>query len=658
NVPDAWFHPVNGLELTDSADSEAVRVFEFLAKRNQPAFDLNEKLPLVKQICQMVDGLPLALELSASWLKMLSMEEIVDELSQGLDFLEDQFDDGHERQSSVRAVINETWQRLTESERTLLKQFSVFRNGADREAIAKIIGAGLPILARLVNKALLYTGEDKRYRMHELIRQFAEEKLQEDPDFQTETRRNHANYFLKYIDSQLEPMRGPEQGEVCWKTQADFNNLRNAWRWAISQEKYERLGDTLRCLSFFCDLRGHYHEGLDMFNAALKQVESSSYAGKDLLAARIKMRSAILNFRLCRYDSALALFEDVLQHESLEYETTYALRFLGDYHFSHSGIFTAEEARNYLEECIERASQFNNLHIKTECLCQLGILYTNLIIDVDKSRACAEEGLELARKLERPDLLINALDVSAWTTNHRGDYATAESLWYEAFEIAVQSGNRRNKALITNWLGWSAWCVGEQRLDEAYQHFDEALRRYQDIGDRANMSMCCADLSTVLLEQGRYDLARTHCATGIELANQIGRDDHYVYNLYVLGAIDCATGNLQQARINLEKSRAMAWEQEEQTNKPVVVYYITQLLYAEYLENPTQSPAEQLTQIGLILRFLQVYPSTWQAFKDRAKRFQSQIESESGSDPFAAVKRLSETQLIEKSLELIPQLLS
>ncbi|MEM7564283.1 MAG: winged helix-turn-helix domain-containing protein, partial [Pseudomonadota bacterium] len=71
NVPDAWFHPVNGLELTDSADSEAVRVFEFLAKRNQPAFDLNEKLSLVKQICKMVDGLPLALELSASWLKML-----------------------------------------------------------------------------------------------------------------------------------------------------------------------------------------------------------------------------------------------------------------------------------------------------------------------------------------------------------------------------------------------------------------------------------------------------------------------------------------------------------------------------------------------------------------------------------------------------------
>ena len=459
NVPDAWFHPVNGLELTDSVDSEAVRVFEFLAKRNQPAFDVNEKLPQVLQICKMVDGLPLALELSASWLKMLSMDEVVEELSQGLDFLEDQFDDGHERQSSVRAVINETWQRLTESERTLLKQFSLFRNGADRRAIAKIIGAGLPILARLVNKALLYTAEDNRYRMHELIRQFAEEKLLEDPGFEAETRRNHARYFLKYIASQLEPMRSSQQGEVCRQMQADFSNLRNAWHWAVVEEKYERIADTLRCLSFFCDLRGHYHDGLDMFRAARERVEASDYSGRELLVGRIKMRAAILNFRLSRNDTALALFQEVLEYKDLEYETTYALRFLGDYHFSHSGVFTAEAARNYLEECIERASSFNNLHIKTECLCQLAILYTNLMIDLDKSRECAEAGLQLARQLERPDLLTNALDVSAWVSNHQGYYDIAESLWYEAYEIAAQSGNRRNKALVTNWLGWSAWCV-------------------------------------------------------------------------------------------------------------------------------------------------------------------------------------------------------
>jgi hypothetical protein len=128
-------------------------------------------------------------------------------------------------------------------------------------------------------------------------------------------------------------------------------------------------------------------------------------------------------------------------------------------------------------------------------------------------------------------------------------------------------------------------------------------------------------------------------------------------NLFVLGAVECAAGNLESSRALLSKSRTLAWAQEEQTNKPVVVYYAMQLLYAEYLADPSKQDSKALQNIITVLLFLQVYPTTWQAFRDRARKLQLVIEAEAGSKTFAALKKMSDKKLIETSLKLIPQLL-
>ena len=93
-LPEVWFHPVNGLELGKSVDADAVRLFARMAQRNQPQFDLEEKLPSVLRICKLVEGMPLALELAAAWLKMLSMEEVAEEIEKGIDILADEYGDG------------------------------------------------------------------------------------------------------------------------------------------------------------------------------------------------------------------------------------------------------------------------------------------------------------------------------------------------------------------------------------------------------------------------------------------------------------------------------------------------------------------------------------------------------------------------------------
>ena len=227
-------------------------------------------------------------------------------------------------------------------------------------------------------------------------------------------------------------------------------------------------------------------------------------------------------------------------------------------------------------------------------------------------------------------------------------------IWHEVSQIAQDSGNRRNEALATNWLGWSAWSVGGARHAEAAQYFSDALTRYQELGDRANQSMTHADLATVLLENADLVDALENCRRGLELAQHIGRDDHYVYNLYTMGAVECAQGRLQSARELLTRALKMAWEQEEETNKPVVLYYIAQLLYAEYCADPE---SVELLEIGRLLLFLQHYPATWQAFKDRAAKTLTSIEADTGFDVLKALQDQAPVDIVESVLASLPTLM-
>ena len=646
---EAWFHPVAGLEYGD-----ALRLFAQVAKRNQPDFDVQESMPEVMRICRMVECMPLALELAANWLKVLTIGEVADEIEKGIDILSAHDAGDDERHASMRAIFNETWQRLTGSERSLLRRFSLFRGGADRAAIGEIIGAGLPLLATLVNKALLRSDRQSRYRMHELIRQFAEEQLAADADEEHAARQACARYYLTWLGQQQQRLRGERQGDACRDIQADIDNIRRAWRWAVEDGQAGLLRDALRPMSLFADLRGHFQVGLTMFASAREMIAAGDDPERDRLLAMLDLRSAILNFRLSRYDAALELFHAVAADAS-GYERALCLRFLGDYHFSHAGYCSAQQARRYLDECAGLSRELDDIHLQTECLVELAILHANLDIDIEASQAHAQQAVELARRTRRPDLLASALDVLAWTANHRGDYAAAEATWREVFEIAWQSGNRVNEALATNWLGWSAWSVGGARHAEAAQLFSDALLRYRNLGDRANQAMSCADLASVQLELGELDSAEQHCRRGLELAREIGREDHYVYNLYTLGAVQCARGDLVAARDSLASALELAWRQEEQTNKPVVVYYVARLLYAEHRAD---GDAGKLALALRLLRFLQCFPPTWQTYRDRAARLQRHIEEESGQALAAPWSDMPAADLVQAVLPDIPGLLS
>ncbi|NUO02992.1 MAG: hypothetical protein HUU01_20475, partial [Saprospiraceae bacterium] len=180
NLQEEWSYRVQGLSFPKDASPDtnfesysAMRLFLERACRAEAGFNLSEAdLPHVIRLCQLVDGMPLALELAAPWVRSITCREIVQEIERSLDFLTTSLRNTPARHRSIKAVLEQTWQRLPETEKALLCKLSVFQGGCLREAAIQVTGATLTLLSSLVDKALLRRAESGRYELHELIRQF------------------------------------------------------------------------------------------------------------------------------------------------------------------------------------------------------------------------------------------------------------------------------------------------------------------------------------------------------------------------------------------------------------------------------------------------------------------------------------------------------
>ncbi|MEZ4732411.1 MAG: hypothetical protein R3E79_35310 [Caldilineaceae bacterium] len=169
-------------EQTAAEQYDAVQFFTQCAQRARIGFALDDALDAVIRLCQLVDGLPLALELAASWLRVMPIAEIVAEIENGLDILVSRRDDIAARHRSMRVVLEHSWQMLAAQEQIIFKRLSVFRGGFQRAAAKAVAEASLMDLAIFVEKSLLQMTPRGRYQIHELLRQFAAEQLAATPD--------------------------------------------------------------------------------------------------------------------------------------------------------------------------------------------------------------------------------------------------------------------------------------------------------------------------------------------------------------------------------------------------------------------------------------------------------------------------------------------
>ena len=290
------------------------------ARRAHVGFNATpEDYPAIVRICQLVDGMPLGIELAAAWVRTLSCDEIAQEIERGLDFLSVSARDLPARHRSMRAVFDHSWKLLTEEEQSVLLRLSVFQGGFRREAAEEVAEATLSVLSTLVTKSLIRRSGAGRYDLHELIRQFAAEHFAEHPEEQTATQARHGSYYLTYFSQADGRLRSSAQREALAELTAEMDNFRAAWDWAVTawRVRLDRAdhAHVLRCST--TRVAGFRKDSILLTAPSTRWkrltgnhrlIRTDQVALGHLLATR-----ALLAYRLAHYEQAQAMLERSLE---------------------------------------------------------------------------------------------------------------------------------------------------------------------------------------------------------------------------------------------------------------------------------------------------------------------------------------------------------
>jgi DNA-binding SARP family transcriptional activator/predicted ATPase len=485
-----WVVEVGGLAFPGAGQTArpdghaAVALFMQRAGHASPGLALREAdLAGIARICRLVEGMPLAIELAATWSRVLSPAEIAQEIEGSLDLLSASVRDLPERHRSMRVVFDQTWQRLSAEEQQVLSRLSVFRGGFSRGAAEQVAGATLPVLSTLVNRTLIRRAAAGRYDLHELVRQYSAGRLAADPGAQAAAQRRHFDHFLALAEASQQELQGRSQLEWLKRLEQEHDNLRAALAWALEgdqapvpEERVQAAGEdelALRlsgALHTFWWMRGHFYEGRSWLTRSLQQCPerrtaaraaalfaegSLLYAVGDVGAARLPAEESAAIYRELGDEPGLAQVLSIIgytlvwQGESslgrARFEEALAIRrTAGDpweeAHSLHSlGLFLADRAgdpagRAMLEESAAILEDLGGKYALSTVLTSLGIVDMEFG-DYASARARLERGVAIARELEHPLAMGDALTNLGGVYRILGEFSTAQSHLEESLQV-------------------------------------------------------------------------------------------------------------------------------------------------------------------------------------------------------------------------------
>ena len=268
---------------------EAVRLFIERAQAVKPDFQVtNENAPAVAEICFRLDGLPLAIELATARIRLFSPQALLERIGSRLKLLRGGARDLPARQQTLRDTINWSYELLDPGEQRLFALLSVFPNCTFEaiEAVAgeieQLNGTGVDIfdsLASLVDKSLIRQADqgvgEPRLLMLETIREYATERLEENPEFSVAARRAHATYFADFTKRQWERLTGHGREAALDEMESELENVRTAWRYWVVEGNIEQLHKLMDSLWLLYDVRGWYHAMVDLTGDLLNVLASS-----------------------------------------------------------------------------------------------------------------------------------------------------------------------------------------------------------------------------------------------------------------------------------------------------------------------------------------------------------------------------------------------
>jgi predicted ATPase/DNA-binding SARP family transcriptional activator len=507
NLQAEWLLTLQGLpyppEETDIGEKTAVKPTKFEAvqlfvqgvRRVRPDFALSAEWTEVARICRLLEGMPLGIELAATWASMMPCAEIARELARSLGLLSTTLHDVPTRHRSLEAVFDHSWQILSEVERDVFKKLSLFRGGFDRQAAKEVAGASLSTLAGLVNKSLLRVVAPGRYDMLEPLKQYAAAKLAETPTENErqnqhdgtdavlpQARQRHARYYLSFAEQIEQDVKGP--GQLAWLEQmeAECGNLRAALAWA-----FEPPGDAAR---------------IPLGASILRSIQKF-WPPKGL------------------FQEGLAWVEKALAHQEKipDLETLAVLFYLAGYYAHYQGMFSQAEA--YTEKGLRLAREIDD----HQTICN-GLQYLAMVVgrqgDYQRAADLLREVVDMERA-HNPDRITHNLTVAlnnlGLVLKNLGDYDQAAALLEEKLTHNRAQGNRLGLAAGLTNLGDLA--ILQENYPQAHTYYQEALEIRREMGDASGTIKSLTGMVTLSVAQGQFVRGAQLYAANMRLRRQM-----------------------------------------------------------------------------------------------------------------------------------------
>ncbi|MBV7334819.1 tetratricopeptide repeat protein [Chloroflexi bacterium TSY] len=580
NIQEEWGYDIEGLAFPQTvgglheADLEtletysAVHLFVQSARRAQASFHLTrEESPHVVHICQLLAGMPLGLELAATWVRMMSCREISQEISQNLDFLTTSLRNVPARHRSLRAVFDHSWTLLAENEKLVLRQLTVFRGGFTREAAEVVADATLSLLSALVDKSLLRRTRGGRYEMHELVRQFATERLERISGASDEVQNRHSQYYLVWLRKQKARLFGHKQQESVEEIATEIDNVRSAWRWGTTQRNVTAVGRTLDCLMLFHDIRGRFREAEASFRNAADEfrqlglgvnVQNATPAAReqDFVYWQLRVHQAFFLHRLGHAEASEKLIEECIHHlrvEGPEWREVlaYALVILSLVRY-YLGRYA--EARKYVLESWTALGK-NGDRWLTGHLFFVMALVAEAQAQYDEAVENFRAAVTIFKELGDSSRFAFANTGLGRVRLAQGVYAEAIQHIQEALEVRQMLGDRPGIALSHTALGYAAEALG--RFAEAAQYHETSAALHRETGNNLWATFCQNDMGNSLLALGQFERAQQICQQSLDFFRQAGDRVGIAHCLYNLGKIALETREFDAAQHSLQESLAL-----------------------------------------------------------------------------------------------------
>ena len=504
-------HYPNSEEPEDINQYDALNLFVERALQIQHDFSPGDEQISIIQICQLVDGLPLAIELAAGWLKTLSCLDILKQIKRGIDFLATRNHDIPERHQSIRAVFDYSWNMLSSDEQAVFPRLSVFRGGFTLEAAEQVAEAKVITISGLVEKSMVRHDSTGRYNIHELIRQYGEEQLIHVHELKS-VNDKHLDYFAGFMVRRTPDLQGRRQIDSLNEIRADFDNILVAWQYASQHLIVTRLDEMLECFIVFFEISGHPAIAKEVYASALEHFDESD-ATYERIRNRLKM---FLRFSYFKLGS-----------------TPNINHIMGD-----------------LQASLDIAEQYEDQLTTWICLIMSGSDLQNPERDADMHRA-----LKYSENMS-PYYLGRTLDHISYdyTLIKNENSETARHYQSVFLEVTRALGDISGVATAYSRLGQHARFWG--KLEDALYYYDKAIQGYRQTNNTRFLTIFKALRLFVMFKQGEFKHQIEFHPHTIEHLSSFGFFENHSFVYMIMAKSEAFLGSYDRSKIYLQHARS------------------------------------------------------------------------------------------------------